>query len=299
MHYTKPPLSFADQTQRLINRGMIVADRDHLTDCLSSVNYYRLSAYWYPFKQADNQFQPGTTFEEVWSRYIFDRQLRLLVMDAIERVEVAILRTRMVEEFTLQYGAFGYCDHGNFHSSFKRKDYKRFLKKCEKAVVHSKEVFVQHFRTKYSSEPHPPLWIMAEMMTYGELFTMFRHLHKREQKTIAASVNLYAPVLDSWLHTLNYTRNAVAHHARLWNRRIPVRPKIPDNRHRPEFYEPVPIENERLFGVLSILYSLLNNVAPQSQWRHRLICLLDDHVDIPRRPMGFPEQWKEHTLWRA
>ena len=106
MKYTKPTLSFADQAQRLIDRGLIVESKDELIRCLSRVNYYRLSAYWYTFKVIDpstgkEQFAPDTTFSKIWRQYIFDRELRLLVMDAVEHIEVAILRTQMVERFTL------------------------------------------------------------------------------------------------------------------------------------------------------------------------------------------------------
>jgi len=95
--YQKHALSFTEQADRLLARGL-VADRSELIDRLASVNYYRLSAYWYTFRiegDPDERLIPGTTLATVWKRYVFDRQLRLLVMDAIERVEVAI-RTQIV-----------------------------------------------------------------------------------------------------------------------------------------------------------------------------------------------------------
>jgi len=97
--YTKPALSFDDQAQRLLDRNLIARNKAELVKRLSIVvNYYRLSAYWYPFKQVDpitgdERFTPNTAFEIIWGRYTFDRRLRLLVMDAVEHVEVAILRT--------------------------------------------------------------------------------------------------------------------------------------------------------------------------------------------------------------
>ena len=297
MHYQKPPLSFSDQAQRLIQHGLIVDDPHQLIERLSTVSYYRLSAYWHPFKQADDHFVPGTRFETVWRRYTFDRHLRLVIMDAIERVEIAVLRTRMVEHFTLQHGPFGYRQLSSFHPKCTPDIHKRLMEECDEAFPRSKEIFVQHFRSKYTSEPHPPLWMMAEVMTYGQIFTMYRQLQNQEQKTIAASIGLSAPVLESWLHTLNYIRNAVAHHARLWNRQMPIRPKMPEQRHRPEFYRPQPIANDRMFGVLSVLRYLLSQVAPHSRWPQRLISLFDDYPDIPRHAMGCPTDWKNYSLW--
>lgn len=297
MRYLKPPLSFSDQAQRLVQQGLVVSDLNQLIERLSTVSYYRLSAYWHPFKQADDRFLPGTTFETVWRRYTFDRHLRLVTMDAVERIEVAILRTRLVEQFTLLYGPFGYRALHNFHPNVRPNTHNRLLQECDEGFRRSNEIFVQHFRTKYTSEPYPPLWMLAEVMTYGQLFTMYRQLRNQDQKAIARSIGLQAPVLESWLHTLNYIRNAVAHHTRLWNRQIPIRPRMPDQRHRPEFYTPLPIANDRMFGVLSLLRYMLSQVAPQSQWTQRLISLLDDYPDIPRLSMGFPEDWRDYSLW--
>ena len=66
--YTKPALSFEQQADQLLNRGF-QADRTRLIETLSRVSYYRLSAYWHPFKRPDESFAPGTTLDKVWRRY--------------------------------------------------------------------------------------------------------------------------------------------------------------------------------------------------------------------------------------
>jgi len=87
--YSKPALTFEQQADLLINRGL-VADRDKLIAVLHSVNYYRLSGYLYPFRMPDQTYYPSTNLNKVWRRYTFDRHLRLLTLDAIDRVEVAV-----------------------------------------------------------------------------------------------------------------------------------------------------------------------------------------------------------------
>jgi len=90
MDYLKEPLSFEEQADQLLKRGLI-ADRDVLIKRLSSVNYYRLSGYLYPFRQFESDhYLEGTRLDVVWGRYCFDRRLRVLFLDAIEWVEVAI-----------------------------------------------------------------------------------------------------------------------------------------------------------------------------------------------------------------
>ncbi len=146
MRYTKASISFEGQAQLLIDRGLIGIDKPTLTQHLSSVSYYRLSAYWYPFKcinpvSGDEYFAPNTTFKKIWRRYTFDRELRLLVMDAIEHIEVAILRTRMVEQFTRNHGPFGYCNRDNFNPNFTQSNFNRLMDGINGGVNRSKEDF--------------------------------------------------------------------------------------------------------------------------------------------------------------
>lgn len=302
MKYNKPALSFEQQAQRLIDRGLIVRDKATLVLYLSRVNYYRLSAYWFPFKlvdriTGDECFSPGTSFELIWRRYTFDKALRLLMMDAVGQIEVAILRTRMVEQFTFLHGPFGYCDPKNFKPDFFPDKYNRLLIDIDEAVRRSKEEFVTRFRKKYTSEARLPLWMAVETMTFGQLFTMFRYIHRKEKQALAKQFDLYPPVIESWLHTLNFIRNACAHHARLWNRKIPVRPKLPNQRHHPEWYSPVSFRSDRIFAVLTLLNYLLNFIDPQNDFKTKLIRLLVDYPDIPQREMGFPVNWRDCPVW--
>lgn len=303
MRYIKPALSFEQQAQRLIDRGLIVKDKSDLIKHLSGVNYYRLSAYWYPYKQIDTKtgeeyFLPNTDFEKIWRRYVFDRKLRLLIMDAVERVEVAILRTQMVEQFTLLYGPFGYTNIKNFSPKFSQHEHTRLLSEIDLSIDRSKEEFIYRFKNKYTNESHLPLWIAAEVLTFGHLFTFYRNLNRKEQQTLANSYSLYPPVLETWLHSLNFIRNACAHHARLWNRVLPVRPQIPDARHNPEWHSPTELDNRHIFVILTLLQHLLKNIEPNNFWKSHLEQLLREYPEVPIQLMGFPENWFDSSIWK-
>ena len=293
--YSKPALTFEQQADQLLKRGL-QAERDRLIEVLGRVSYYRLSAYWYPFRQPDSSFVPGTTLDSIWRRYTFDRQLRLLVMDAIERVEVAVLRTSMVEQHSRKYGPFGYRDEKAFRPEFSGRDHQRMVDEIDQATSRSREVFVAHFQSKYSSEPGLPLWMAAEVASFGTLFTFYRHLHFHEQKSLAARLGLPANVLQSWLLCLNYIRNLCAHHSRLWNRELAIRPLVP--RHDPHWHQPSTPDNRRIYVVLLLLQWLLRQTAPHSGWRNRLQGLLNEYADIPLSHAGFPTGWKQSPLWK-
>ena len=173
LRYKKPPLTFPQQADKLLSRGLI-ADRDTLIQRLKTVNYYRLSAYWHTFRDQNSTTDallPGTEFDVIWRRYTFDRRLRLLVIDAIERIEVAV-RTRLTNIHTLKYGAFGYLHSKNL-GNMSKISHAEFLKKIRIETGRSRDDFVQHFKRKYTY----PLAIKGDRM-FG-VMTVLYYMLKR------------------------------------------------------------------------------------------------------------------------
>ncbi len=298
MKFAKQAFSFSQQADRLLARGL-VANRDALIACLEAVNYYRLSAYWFTFRVSndpDDRLMQGATLDAVWERYVFDRQLRLMVMDAIERIEIAI-RTQIVNRHVLMYGPLGYLDRSTL-PRISVEEHRVLLGKVRTEAKSSREEFVRHYFNKYTMEHDLPLWIACELMTFGNMLALFMGLQTRIKKDVAKHYGLPLPVLISWLKTLNQVRNICAHHARLWNRVYGVKAVIPDASTYSDWHVPVAVTGDRTFGVLTVLYYLLKQVAPQSHWRERLSDLFEKHPGVPMRFMGFPENWKDCPIWR-
>lgn len=296
MKYDKGHLSFEAQADLLIQRGLI-ADRTLLISRLENINYYRLSGYLYPYRQPDDTFKPGTTLDRVWRHYTFDRRFRLSVMDAVERVEVSV-RTRLIYELSAISGAFGYVEHAAV-PKLNTADYTRWLEDINKEINRSKETFVKHFKSKYGdTHPFLPLWMAGEIMPFGGTMTMYRGVSDDVKKRIALYYGVSDEVLTSWLHTINVVRNICAHHGRLWNRELGVKPLIPRKQKYPQWHDPVVIPQNRVFGVLTILRYFLKIAAPQSKWESRLLDLMGEYPEISRWSMGFPDNWRESPLWK-
>lgn len=126
---------------------------------------------------------------------------------------------------------------------------------------------------------------------------MVLNMHRADKKGFAQRYGVAYIVMDSWLRTLNYVRNCCAHHARLWNRALAIKPLIPHEKHRPEFHKP-PVRNSRIFAVLTIVQYLLNIVDPSHRWHVEVLALLNRFPNIPVEQMGFPEGWQELPMWR-
>lgn len=108
--YNKPALTIEQQIDLLEQRGLTIADKERAARHLRNVSYYRISAYMLPYRILDadgnhlDQFVPGSTWDDIYNLYKFDRKLRLLVFDAIERIEIA-LRTQVIYQLSHKYGS--------------------------------------------------------------------------------------------------------------------------------------------------------------------------------------------------
>ena len=165
--YQKQALRFEDQLALLQKRGLEFDDLDRALSQIRAISYYRLIGYLYPFREKDtdgnltDKFIHGASFENAIELYEFDRELRLLVMSAIERVEV-YLRTLITYHLGHTYGAFGHTGSLNFHPKF---DHAKWLKKLDVEATRSKEAFIVHYKNKYKGFPTLPIWMTTEVMS--------------------------------------------------------------------------------------------------------------------------------------
>jgi abortive infection bacteriophage resistance protein len=296
MIYAKPFLSYDDQAELLLSRGLS-AEKEALVVRLKTVNYYRLSGYLYPFRKSDDSFKAGTRLDTVWRHYTFDRRFRLLVLDAIERVEVTV-RSRLAYLHARDHGPFGYLEASKL-PGLRVYEYDHWKGDLAKEIGKSSERYIRHFRDKYGDfHELPPIWITVEQMTMGKTVTFYRGCEAAIQKDIAAWFGVPDNVLFSWLRTLNEVRNVCAHHGRLWNRELGNNFLLPNQRKYPEWYSPYRVPQNRMFGVLTVLNYLIKTSAPASHWRDRLHTFFSEYDDIPLAWMGFPAAWEEGPLWK-
>jgi abortive infection bacteriophage resistance protein len=295
--YTKKPLDFDNQAKLLIQRG-IIADKNELSSFLGKVNYYRFAGYLYPFrmKNSDN-FIKGTTFQKIRNIYFFDSKLRLLTFSAIETIDIAILRTQMVEEFSMQNGPFCYTKQKNYKIGYSINDHRFLMRNINKYISRSSEEFVENYKNKYTSEKYLPIWMIAELSTFGLLSRMFENLPPALQVPIAKKYNLHSRELISWLHSLSTIRNICAHHSRLWNRALPIRPSIPNKKYHPEFHSPTKINNFNYFIILAILKYFLDIIEPDNSLMDDFNNLIIKFPDVPLYKMGFPPNWKGFKIF--
>jgi abortive infection bacteriophage resistance protein len=293
--YKKPATSYTEQIELLKTRGMRFADEQIAEFYLQHIGYYRLGAYWLPFESNHNthQFLSNTTFENVLRLYNFDRELRLLVLDAIERIEVSA-RAQWAHQLGNEYGSHAHLDN----SIVKHKEHwQSNVSALHKEIERSEEVFIQHFSQKYSDEL-PPIWACCEVMSLGLLSRWYSNLYPQHiRNKIAAVFEVDHRVLQSWLHHLSVVRNLCAHHSRLWNRQFDrVSPQAPKN--KPAYLKDSFVDDHGLYNTLIIMLHLMNIISPKHRWGGRLRGLLEQHDDLLVSHIKFPTDWKNRNIWK-
>jgi abortive infection bacteriophage resistance protein len=294
--FIKVAISLDDQIQLLLDRGVIIDDRDAAKEYLQRIGYYRFSGYTLPYQKGGHgpdhhEFKVQTPFESVLDRYVFDRKFRLLLLDAIERIEVAT-RSILSNQIAERHSPHWYTDPRLFVNQFNHANYIGVLRKqINIQNPNNQAVFIKHYYSTYSTPNLPPSWMVFEDVSFGVISKTVEHVIKSECGEFGTQFGLSHQVLTSWLHALSYVRNLCAHHSRVWNRVLTIKPIVAKR------YKGLMTDNSRIYSILIVAQVMLRKAAPDNHWATRLRELLDEHPDIPLSAMGIPENWYEHELW--
>lgn len=305
MRYSKPPLNIPDQLQQLRDRGLLVGSDDLALNALGLIGYYRLSAYWLFFEEPpapgetrSHRFKPDSSFEQVIELYDKDRLIRLLAIDAIERIEIAA-RSAWVQELSIKHGPHCYLDPQLFKSDFNHDEQ---IKQLRGQLQQSNETFVIHYQQTYSEPELPPIWAMTELISLGTLRTWIAATELDSKTKVARSMGMpSAQVLNSVLHSLNLLRNISAHHGRLWNRlmvkRLPKIKKIQGLLVMEEADGEGVQPSKKLYNYLVVMAIIVRKVAPLSTWPLRMAGVISTMPPEQQDAMGCPVGWEQKQPW--
>jgi abortive infection bacteriophage resistance protein len=295
---------------------MVISDRAKATEMLHRIGYYRLSGYWYPFRVTvsspigpiiGDNFRPGTELSTVIDLYVFDKKLRLLMLDAFERIEIAL---RVQLSLTLgKRGPLAHRDPAELHGNFARRTdpatrtvlHQVWLQKTDDNFNTSREEFAKHFKKKYTGD-RPPIWIACEAWDFGAMSYLYGGLQHSDATAVAAEYGLSAEVLGSWIRAINVTRNICAHHSRLWNKPIPTQPRWPTPSSVPDLAHIAGNTHSltRVYGTAALARFLLRQTSPTTTWPHRLKSLCDTFPPsqiVTLGSAGSPTGWKTQPIW--
>lgn len=292
--------SFNEQLELLKSRGMVVKDEKKALGYLKSLGYYRLSGYLYSFRQIDphcpktrlDQFIPNSQFEDVKALYMFDKKLRQLALDALERIEIA-LRVNIVYELG-KYDPLVYQKPQYFEPHF---DHQKWLNKYQKLVKRDEEnSFVKHNLEHYGDLP---IWAASEIWDFGTMSMLYKGILAKDKERIAKIYHLKdGKHLQTHLHAFNFIRNVSAHHSRLWNKPIIFKANLKGL--QDEQWKQ--LNAAQPFVYFCLMKRMLDVICPHSTWGERFLKVLDEFPCVENgavslKQMGIIENLNEWRLW--
>ncbi|WP_295994892.1 Abi family protein [Rugamonas sp.] len=324
MAYCKPWKDEHQQIDMLESRGLLIGDRDKAIACLARIGYYRLSGYWFAFRERTGEccdyppkakkreqvnrvvldtFKDGASFHNAVDLYVFDKQLRLLAMDALERIEIA-MRVDISHRLG-NYDRFAYLHADLFHSTFTEKidvktgtsQHHQWIGNHARLVSRSKEEFVIHNKSKYGLPL--AIWIACEVWDFGTMSKLFGGMQEKDQDSIAKKYGISnGRIFAGWLRSLNYFRNVCAHHCRLWNRNIVEQPKLPPQEEIPwiQHFHGHTHRQARCYMLFVMAGHMLGTINPHSRWKLRVknhLASFPDlrHLGLSLGGMGAVDGW--------
>ena len=297
MEYTKTAKSIPDIVSMLQSRGLVISNMDQATDYLKKVSYFRLAAYLRPLEsdKEAHTYKPGAKIETALSLYKFDADLRMLVFESIQSLEIA-LRSFIIQIFTMQYGPCWFSDEHLVANKFRHIEN---LSNLVQELGRTKEDFIHDHYAKYGRDGFPPAWKSLELASFGILTKFYLNFaDTKAKKQVARMFNLpQHEVLESWLRAINDLRNCCAHHNRIWNRNYSAMPQLPRKlgwKWISDFNTPT----YRFYAVICCMLYCLNAIEPANSFVQEFKALLSAHPEVDIAAMGFPSNWQAEPLWK-
>ena len=309
--FEKESLTADEQLNLLISRGLLVNDYNSAVKILSRIGYYHLSSYMRNFQYGEeHKFCKNTEFQELFDLYNFDRQLRHITFNAIEKIEIAY-RAAISNIMCKKYGSHWFYNIEAFENEEKQEIFIELIKheiekrpkkkndsliETDENIKRYAETFIAKYYEKYSSPDLPPFWMTVETFSMGSLNRLYRALkdeYKREVikylgfKEDATFIALYS----NWLQWLCIVRNFCAHHSRLYNRIFKIKAK--QHKKIQEFANAC---NNRFYYVAMIINYYLLKISNDSSFEDELIKLFSKYSNIDKTKLGFPEGWECFTI---
>lgn len=298
--YNKKVYTIDDHIKLLKKRGLIIKNEKRARKYLSNISYYRLAGYWWTMQEDKEKhiFKDGSTFSNVIALYNFDAELRVLLFDVIEKIEIS-LRTKLIYHLSHEFDPWWFQNTEIFENT---KALVQTLDKIREETYRSKDRFIKEHKKKYKNDKRfPPAWKTLELTSFGALSKLYGNLKTNiESKDTIASE--YGAVnhtyLPSWLQSIAQIRNFCAHHSRLWNKNLPGTVKLLSNPPN-KWISDVPREHEfsKLYIHMSLMRYLLNSIHPKNTFANDLKSLMEKYPNIDPNALGFKPNWESEPLW--
>jgi abortive infection bacteriophage resistance protein len=302
--FNKKAFTVKEQIAQLQKRGLQIPNPALAERYLANISYYRLGEYWYVMQQdkAKHIFKPNSRFTDVIALYNFDAELRLLLFDVIEKIEIS-LRTKLIYHLSHEIDPWWFQNFELFNDSMALV---KTLSNLQEELERSKDVTIKnHFKNHKDDKRFPPAWKALEQTSFGALSKLYGNLKPTvvSKNTIAQEYGaVNHTYLPSWLQSIAQIRNYCAHHSRLWNRNLPGTVKLLPKPPNPWINDAVNIPKQHefihLYVHMCLMKYLINTIHPNNNFTSRLNDLFINYPNVDPNALGMKPNWQQEPLWQ-
>lgn len=321
----KEAKTFDEQIKILQRRGLKINNVDEAKLFLKNTNYYRFTAYLIDYKLNGkseknksvtfgrdlnkskakiiniNRYKQGTDFEYIKNIYMFDQEIKNLILSILEKLEISF-KTYIAYTLAHGTGPLGYLDYRSFlddsiigRPSINKKKYKknikqqhyRFMQEVKKSIRYNKDKkYIKHHKIKY--EGNYPIWVLVEILTFGNISMLYSNLKKKDKQFIKNEMcNVPIPLTEQWIYMLSKLRNDCAHYERLYSISLPD--ILIHDRYKGKNYD-----KNSLFAYLLAIKDLIYSIGTWNDFISELNNIITKYYYfIDLKKIGFPEDWFE------
>lgn len=295
-----------EQIEILKYKGMLISNEKYAREILLKENYFFLNGYRHLFVRSstDKRFIEGTTFEELYSVFLFDRRFRNIIFKNLLIIENNI-KSIISYQLSKKYGykENDYLKPKNFTDDpAKTRQVNDLLKKMKRQIRinGNQHTATMHYISNYG---YIPLWILVKVLSFGIVGELYAILKKEDQNAISELYQIDVDSFISYLPILANYRNLCAHEDILYENR--TQKHIDDT----VYHAMLGIEKtdgeyiygkNDIFSLIIILRQFLNEVEMKNlveEIDHTLKNLEYNLRTIPITKvldrMGFPPNWKD------
>lgn len=299
--------SLDEQIEILQAKGLVIQDLGKAKDLLFRENYFFISGYRHMFMRGnkDKLFIEGTTFEELYATFVFDRKIRNIMFKYILVIENNI-KSIISYQMSKRYGfkEKDYLNPKNFtQDTLKSRQVFDVLNKMKRQIrVNGKQhTATLHYLSNYG---YIPMWILVKVLSFGIISELYNILKTEDKVTVAEFYNINPETLGIYLNLLSSFRNLCAHEDILYDHR--TQRSIPNTKYHIQLAIEQDEEKEYKYGKndLFALIIIFKQMLRDEEFRELInelsyeIDILDGKVDtVPLNTIlnkiGFPDNWRE------
>lgn len=295
-----------EQIEILKSKGLVINYYEDAKEILLRENYFFVSGYRHLFMKSskDRMFITGTTFEELYALFNFDRQLRNVFFKNLLIIEnncKSIFSYQMSKKYGIKEK--NYLNPANFdQSSDKNRQINDLLKKIKRQIRINggQHTATMHYITNYG---FVPFWVVVKVLSFGLISELYTVMKREDQKEVAIEFGISADELATYLPLLANFRNLCAHEDIMYDHKTQRR--IDNTKYHSMLEIPV-MDGDYIYGKDDIfaLVIILKQLLRDDDF-HAMINEIAYEVDILSGKlnsidvskvldaMGFPENYKE------